>query len=70
MDHTEGYNDKRRLGSFPEYLKIICDETYRCKAIISDLLNFFRQSEPEFVRIVINRVVSDTLSVVQRQSQN
>ena len=33
------------------------------------LLNFSRQSEPEFVRIDINRVVSDTLAIVQRQSQ-
>jgi len=67
--HKEGYNNKEEWEAFPEYLKIICDETYRCKAIISDLLNFSRQSEPEFVRIDINRVVSDTLSVVQRQSQ-
>ena len=69
VGHKEGYNNKEEWEAFPEYLKIICDETYRCKAIISDLLNFSRQSEPEFVRIDINRVVSDTLSVVQRQSQ-
>ena len=69
VGHKEGYNNKEEWEAFPEYLKIICDETYRCKTIISDLLNFSRQSEPEFVRIDINRVVSDTLSVVQRQSQ-
>jgi len=69
LEHTEGHNDKEEWDAFPEYLKIICDETYRCKTIISNLLNFSRQSEPEFIRIDINRVVNDTLSVVQYQSQ-
>ncbi len=69
LEHKEGCNDKGEWEVFPEYLKIICDETYRCKTIISNLLNFSRQSEPEFIRIDINRVVNDTLSVVRYQSQ-
>ena len=69
LEHKEGCNDKEEWAVFPEYLKIICDETYRCKTIISNLLNFSRQSEPEFIRIDINRVVDDTLSLVQHQSQ-
>ena len=55
---------------FAEYLKIICDETYRCKSIISNLLNFSRQSEPKFERVDVNRIIHDTLSVVQYQSQS
>lgn len=55
---------------FPEYLKIISDETYRCKSIISNLLNFARQSEPKFEHLDINRVIYDTLSVVQHQCQS
>lgn len=55
---------------FAEYLKIICDETYRCKSIISNLLNFSRQTEPKFERVDINRVIHDTLSVVQYQFQS
>ncbi len=69
VEHKEGCNNKEEWEVFPEYLKIICDETYRCKTIISNLLNFSRQSEPEFIRIDINRVVNDTLSVVRYQSQ-
>lgn len=69
LEHKEGFNNKEEWEVFPEYLKIICDETYRCKTIISNLLNFSRQSGPEFIRIGINRVVNDTLSVVQHQSQ-
>lgn len=60
----------KELETFPEYLQIICDETYRCKSIISGLLNFSRQSEPKFEQININRVIQDTLSVVQYQFQS
>ncbi|MCF6156495.1 MAG: hypothetical protein E3K36_14925 [Candidatus Brocadia sp.] len=55
---------------FTEYLKIICDETYRCKTIISNLLNFSRQTEPKFEQVEVNRIIHDTLSVVQYQSQS
>lgn len=54
---------------FAEYLKIICNETYRCKSIISKLLNFSRQTESNFERIDVNGIIHDTLSVVQYQSQ-
>ena len=69
LEHKEGFSNKEEWDVFPEYLKIISDETYRCKTIISNLLNFSRQSEPEFIRIDINRVVNDMLPVVQHQSQ-
>lgn len=58
------------LDIFAEYLKIICNETYRCKSIISNLLNFSRQTEPKFERVEVNRIIHDTLSVVQHQSQS
>lgn len=54
---------------FPEYLKIIYNETFRCKSIISNLLNFSRQSEPKFDYININNVIQETLSIVQYQRQ-
>lgn len=65
-----GYNNTIEFGVFAEYLKIICDETYRCKSIISNLLNFSRQTEPKFERVDVNSVIHDTLSVVQYQSQS
>ncbi|NUO09264.1 MAG: hypothetical protein HUU08_11390 [Candidatus Brocadia sp.] len=58
------------LDIFAEYLKIICNETYRCKSIISNLLNFSRQTEPKFERIDINNIIYDTFSVVQHQSRS
>ena len=55
---------------FPEYLKIISDEALPgVKLLFRVLLNFSRQSEPEFIRIDINRVVNNTIAVVQHQSQ-
>lgn len=67
----EGNQDsKKELKIFPEYLKIICDETYRCKSIISNLLNFARHSEPKFERIDIHSLIYDTLSVIQYQFQS
>lgn len=72
-ERDTGSNEKRdtlkALEVFPEYLRIICEETYRCKAIISNLLNFSRQSEPSFERVEITRILHDTLAVVRRQPQ-
>ncbi|MEK6621523.1 MAG: ATP-binding protein, partial [Planctomycetota bacterium] len=68
-----GNNEKQEhlkaLEVFPEYLRIICEETYRCKAIISNLLNFSRQSEPRFERVEIIRILHDTLAMVRHQPQ-
>ncbi|MBW7897735.1 Sensor protein ZraS [Candidatus Brocadiaceae bacterium B188] len=64
------YTEEADLEVFPEYLKIICDETYRCKSIISDLLNFSRHSAPIFEKIDINQVIHDTLSVGQYQRKD
>ncbi|MBF8276586.1 MAG: hypothetical protein HW390_1659 [Candidatus Brocadiaceae bacterium] len=69
-----GNNEKQEhlkvLEVFPEYLRIICEETYRCKAIISNLLNFSRQSEPRFERVEIIRILHDTLAIVRHQPQS
>ncbi len=68
--NNEKWDHLKGLGIFPEYLKIICEETYRCKAIISNLLNFSRQSEPRFERVEIIRILQDTLAMVRHQPQS
>lgn len=72
LGHEEQRNpaEKADVEVFPEYLKIICAETYRCKTIISNLLNFSRHSVPKFERIDINQVIQDTLSVGQYQQKD
>ena len=59
-------NDDREV--FPEYLKIICDETYRCKSITSKLLDFSRRHEPVFKKLEINHIISDVLTMAGRQT--
>lgn len=61
---------EEELKIFPEYLRIISDETYRCKSIISSLLNFSRHSEPKFERVDIHDLIHSTLSVIQYQFQS
>ena len=68
--NNEKHEHLKTLEVFPEYLRIICEETYRCKAIISNLLNFSRQSEPRFERVEIIRILHDTLAMVRHQPQS
>ncbi len=60
-----GQNGK--LRDFPEYLKIIHEETYRCKNIISRLLNFSREVEPALEPVEILGLISEVSSTVIRQ---
>lgn len=52
---------------FQEYLKIIYNETFRCKTIISKLLNFSRQVEPVITEINITNVIKDSLAIFKHQ---
>jgi signal transduction histidine kinase len=54
---------------FPDYLKTICDETYRCKSIISKLLDFSRRQVPVFGKVDINGLLSDAAKLVGRQKE-
>jgi signal transduction histidine kinase len=61
-------NDDREV--FPDYLDTIYNETYRCKLIISKLLDFSRQKPPVFSKIDINTLVSDVVKTVGRQTDS
>ena len=54
---------------FPDYLKTICDETYRCKAIISKLLDFSRRQVPVFGKVDINDLITDVLKMIKQQKE-
>ncbi len=54
---------------FPDYLKTICDEAYRCKSIISKLLDFSRRREPVFGKVDINGMISDVVRLLRRQKE-
>ncbi|MGH9427513.1 MAG: sensor histidine kinase, partial [Terriglobia bacterium] len=49
---------------FPEYLKIIDDEIFRCKGIISNLLDFSRNKDILKQEIQINETLEQTLQLL------
>lgn len=56
-----------KLKDFPEYLKTIQEETYRCKNIISRLLNFSREVEPALEPTEVQGLIKEVSSTVMRQ---
>lgn len=53
------------LEDFPEYLKTISDEAFRCKAITEKLLDFARQREPSHERVDIHALLRDTGALME-----
>ncbi|HZS08892.1 MAG TPA: ATP-binding protein [Blastocatellia bacterium] len=52
-------------ADFDEYLKIIHDETFRCKTITNSLLHFSRQRQAEKTAYELNQIVEQTLQLVK-----
>lgn len=53
------------LDVFPNYLHVIVRESYRCKAIIDQLLSFSRKSDGVAVRVDINAVVREIMELLR-----
>jgi len=68
MDKLD-FKSKDDKEVFPDYLKTICDEAYRCKSIISKLLDFSRRQEPVFGKVDIKGLVSDVVKMMSRQKE-
>ncbi|MFQ5714085.1 MAG: sensor histidine kinase [Candidatus Scalinduaceae bacterium] len=68
MDNLD-FKSKDDKEVFPDYLKTICDEAYRCKSIISKLLDFSRRQEPVFGKVDIKGLVSDVVKMMGRQKE-
>ena len=59
MDRVDNVDFKSKDDKevFSDYLKTVYDETYRCKAIISKLLDFSRKQVPVFSEVNENALV-------------
>jgi len=68
MDSVD-FKSKDDKEVFPDYLKTIYDETYRCKAIISKLLDFSRRQVPVFGEVDMNVLVANVVKLVGRQKE-
>ncbi len=51
-----------------EDLKVIVDETMRCREIVKGLLEFSRQAEPQKEAVDVNRIITNALSLTKNQA--
>ncbi|MBP1601044.1 MAG: integral rane sensor signal transduction histidine kinase [Acidobacteria bacterium] len=51
-----------------EELKIIVDETMRCRKIVKGLLDFARQTKPQKQAVSLNQVIADVVNLVGKQA--
>ena len=66
MDSVD-FKSKDDEEVFPDYLKTIYDEAYRCKAIISKLLDFSGRQAPVFGQVDMNALVANVVKLIGRQ---
>ena len=57
------------FGDFPEYLRTIHSEIFRCKGILKSLLEFARPSGGTFREIDINELIKEVLLLLQHRTQ-
>jgi PAS domain S-box-containing protein len=58
----------REFEDFPEYLKTIHNEIFRCKIILKSLLEFARPSGGTFREIDINELIKEVLLLLQHRT--
>ena len=68
MDNVD-FKTKDDKEVFPDYLKTIYDEAYRCKTIISKLLDFSRRQVPVFGKVNMNELVANVVNLIGRQKE-
>jgi len=57
--------DVHDLEDFKDYLTTVIEQTYRCKAITQNLLNFARQTDFSRVKISLSGLIEKTLSLLE-----
>lgn len=55
--------------AFPEYLKTVNDEIFRCKAITGGLLDFARHKEPRQAEVDLNELIAHTIPLVAHRAR-
>ncbi len=62
--------DVDNYNGFEDYLRIIQEEAYRCKAIIQNLQAFSRNSGDEFENLPIDRIIEDTMAIFRQRAKD
>ena len=66
--HNPGLVNLRGFEVFPEYLRTIHSEIFRCKNILKSLLEFARPSGGTFREIDINELIKEVLLLLQHRT--
>ncbi len=67
--HDPALANIRGFEDFPEYLRTIHGEIFRCKGILKSLLEFARPSGGTFREIDINELIKEVLLLLQHRTQ-
>jgi signal transduction histidine kinase len=67
--HDPSLANVRGFEDFPEYLRTIHSEIFRCKGILKSLLEFARPSGGTFREIDINELIKEVLLLLQHRTQ-
>jgi len=66
--HAETHLASKEFEDFPRLLKMVQGEVDRAAAIVRRLLDFARQREPSFALVDLGRLISESVSFVERQA--
>jgi len=67
LDQLTELRQEDVVKEFPEALRIIEEQAYRCKRITKQLLNFARETELQFDTVDVNTALKDTVPLVRKQ---
>jgi two-component system NtrC family sensor kinase len=70
LSRARDNGDEPDFKGFEEYLSIIQEEAYRCKAIIQNLQAFSRNSGDEFEPLAIDRIIQDTVAIFRQRAKD
>lgn len=62
--------DDAKAEAFQEYLEIILSESYRCKDIVQNLLQYSRKSVDEPEILSIEQIVNETVSLLRQHAKD
>ena len=70
LTKVEGLLNPPNFATFSDYLSIINDEAYRCKAIIQNLQDFSRSSKDEYDIVRIDEILDATASLLRQHAKD
>jgi PAS domain S-box-containing protein len=70
LNKMEGLLTPENFATFSDYLNIINDEAYRCKATIQNLQDFSRSSKDDYEVIRIDEIIDATASLFRQHAKD